>query len=57
VPQLHNLAFRGPFLHDGCAGTLLERFTKCGSPGDRHGLTSKLTPAQIDDLVAYLETL
>jgi hypothetical protein len=57
VPQLHNLAFRGPFLHDGCANTLLERFTKCGSAGDRHGLTSKLNPAQIDDLVAYLETL
>jgi hypothetical protein len=36
---------------------LLERFTKCGGADDRHGVTSKLTPAQIEDLVAYLETL
>ena len=57
VPQLHNLAFRAPFLHDGCANTLLERFTKCGSAGDRHGITSKLSAAQIDDIIAYLETL
>jgi hypothetical protein len=56
VPQLHNLAFRAPFLHDGCAGTLLERFTNCGG-GDRHGLTSKLSRSEIDDLVAYLESL
>ena len=56
VPQLHNLAFRAPFLHDGCATTLIERFTKCGG-GDRHGSTSQLSRAQLDDLVAYLESL
>ncbi len=56
VPQLHDLAFRAPFLHDGCAATLVERFTKCGG-GDRHGLTSKLSGSEIDDLVAYLESL
>ena len=56
VPQLHNLAFRAPFLHDGCATTLLERFTKCGQ-GDRHGITSTLTMPQITDLIAYLESL
>jgi hypothetical protein len=56
VPQLHDLAFRAPFLHDGCAATLVERFTRCGG-GDRHGVTSKLTGPEIDDLVAYLESL
>jgi cytochrome c553 len=56
VPQLHSLAFRAPFLHDGCAGTLTARFTTCGG-GDRHGFTSRLGEAQIADLVAYLESL
>jgi hypothetical protein len=56
VPQLHNLAFRAPFLHDGCAKTLLDRFTTCGG-GDKHGVTSQLSRPQIDDLIAYLESL
>ena len=56
VPSLVGLAVRAPFIHNGCARTLKERFTACGG-GDRHGKTSHLTSAQIDDLVAYLETL
>ena len=56
VPPLHNVGFRAPFLHDGCATTLVERFTRCGG-GDKHGLTSRLSSAEIDDLVAYLENL
>jgi mono/diheme cytochrome c family protein len=57
VPQLHSLAARAPYMHDGCAKTLADRFSsKCG--GDqRHGNTSQLTPAQIGDLIAYLESL
>ena len=50
---------RAPFMHDGCAKTLLERFditSTCGG-GDQHGKTSHLTQAQIDDLIAYLDTL
>lgn len=49
---------RGPFMHDGCAPTLLERFTDpvCGG-GDSHGKTSILTPAQVDLVIAYLQTL
>jgi mono/diheme cytochrome c family protein len=58
VPQLHNLAFRAPFMHNGCAKTLADRFTGAGCGGDdRHGLTSKLNQAQIADLIAYLESL
>jgi hypothetical protein len=56
VPQLHSLAARAPFMHDGCAGTLAERFGKCG--GDqRHGNTAHLTQTEIGDLIAYLESL
>jgi cytochrome c peroxidase len=56
VPTLLGIAYRAPYLHDGCAATLRDRFTTCGG-GDMHGHTSGLGPAQIDDLVAYLRTL
>jgi len=58
VPRLVGIAQRAPYMHDGCAPTLTDRFldTRCGG-GDQHGKTSHLTPAQIDDLVAFLETL
>ena len=56
VPTLRGVGSRAPFLHTGCAPTLRDRFSACGG-GDQHGNTSSLTPAQIDDLVAYLETL
>lgn len=58
VPSLRGIASRAPFMHDGCAATLEERFTKanCGG-GDAHGVTSKLAPGEIQDLVRYLETL
>jgi mono/diheme cytochrome c family protein len=56
VPRLLGVAWRAPFLHDGCAATLLDRFGPCGG-GDNHGVTSTLTDAQRSDLVSYLETL
>ena len=56
VPTLLGIASRAPYIHDGCAKTLHDRFTACGG-GDSHGKTSHLTSAQIDDLVSYLETL
>ena len=58
VPSLLGVSTRPPFMHDGCAATLSDRFTNaaCGG-GDRHGVTSTLAPARIADLVAYLETL
>jgi len=45
-----------PYLHDGGANTLREVLVE-RNRGDKHGETSKLTPAQIDDLVAYLLSL
>jgi cytochrome c peroxidase len=55
VPSLVGVSARAPFLHDGCAATLADRFLSCGSP--QHGRTSQLSSVQIDDLVAYLSTL
>jgi hypothetical protein len=58
VPQLHDVAFRAPYMHNGCAKTLADRFSSTGCGGDeRHGLTSKLNASQIADLIAYLESL
>ena len=56
VPRLVGLGLRAPFMHDGCASTLRDRFGACGG-GDAHGHTSQLSSTQIDDLVAYLSTL
>jgi hypothetical protein len=55
VPSLIGIGGRAPYLHDGCAKSLRERFTTCGS--DNHGRTSQLSPGELDDLVAYLESL
>jgi mono/diheme cytochrome c family protein len=57
VPSLRGVSARAPFMHDGCAPTLRDRFSvDCGGD-DRHGVTSGLTAEDIDDLVSYLETL
>jgi hypothetical protein len=57
VPSLISVGYRAPYLHDGCALTLADRFDPICGGGDTHGQTSQLTPAQIGDLVAYLESL
>jgi mono/diheme cytochrome c family protein len=56
VPSLLGIAWRAPYMHQGCAATLSDRFESCGG-GDAHGKTSHLTAEQRADLVAYLETL
>ena len=56
VPSLLGVGVRAPYLHDGRAATLLDRFGPAGG-GDNHGQTSGLTSAQVKDLVNYLETL
>jgi hypothetical protein len=56
VPSLIAVSARAPYMHDGCAQTLLDRFDPtCG--GARHGHVESLEPNDLDDLVAYLETL
>jgi hypothetical protein len=56
VPSLLGVAARAPYMHDGCAATLRDRFGYCGG-GDSHGKTSTLSEAQLSDLVAFLESL
>jgi mono/diheme cytochrome c family protein len=56
VPALRGVSFRLPVMHDGCAETLKQRFdAACG--GDAHGATEQLSSAELDDLIAYLNTL
>ncbi|HVW26467.1 MAG TPA: cytochrome-c peroxidase [Polyangiaceae bacterium] len=57
VPSLHGVAYRAPFLHDGCAATLRDRFDPGCGGGDQHGHTSQLSDGDVDDLIAYLESL
>ncbi|HTJ84986.1 MAG TPA: c-type cytochrome, partial [Polyangiaceae bacterium] len=53
VPSLRAIADRAPYMHDGCAKTLKDRFLPSCGGGDAHGRTSQLGDAQLDDLVAY----
>lgn len=56
VPSLIGVSRRAPYLHDGCASSLADRFTaECG--GAAHGDVSWLSDEDRDALVAYLETL
>jgi mono/diheme cytochrome c family protein len=57
VPSLRGVGWRAPFMHNGCAPDLAQRFTAACGGGDKHGVTSKLTPTQVADLAAFVETL
>jgi mono/diheme cytochrome c family protein len=57
VPSLRSVSWRAPFMHNGCAQTLADRFNPTCGGGDKHGVTSTLTAAQLSDLEAYLESL
>ncbi len=56
TPTLRHLSDTAPYMHDGCAKTLHERFEPaCG--GDKHGRIENLTPQERDELVTYLLSL
>jgi hypothetical protein len=57
VPSLIAVRYRAPYLHDGCAATLADRFGPVCGGGEKHGHTQQLDAGQIGDLVAYLESL
>ncbi|HEY7158429.1 MAG TPA: hypothetical protein VH575_31080, partial [Gemmataceae bacterium] len=44
------------YLHHGKAKTLRDVLTTCNKD-DKHGKTSHLKPADIDDLIAFLKSL
>jgi cytochrome c peroxidase len=56
TPTLLEMYRSGPFLHDGRAATLKDVLTTFNKE-DKHGITSKLSPQEIDDLVAFLMSL
>jgi YVTN family beta-propeller protein len=56
VPQLLNLAYSAPYLHDGSARSLEEIWTVF-NPKDTHGVTNDLTKDELNDLIEYLKTL
>jgi mono/diheme cytochrome c family protein len=57
VPSLIDVQFRAPYLHDGSALTLADRFTDATAMSGKHGATSQLSPAQITNLTSYLNSL
>jgi len=56
TPTLRGLFLSTPYLHDGSAPTL-RAVLRDRNPDDRHGVTSDLSDAQLEDLVAYLLSL
>lgn len=56
VPQLEGVVTRPPYLHNGEALELEDIWTKF-NPQDKHGITSDLNKAQLNDLIEFLKTL
>ncbi len=56
TPTLLGVYRTAPYLHHGQAATLHDVLTTM-NPDDRHGKTSHLSEAQIDDLVEFLKSL
>ena len=56
VPHLEGAYDTAPYLHDSSAATLEEVFTK-GNRKQKHGKTHLLSPAQMQDLLAYVREL
>jgi cytochrome c peroxidase len=56
TPTLLGVYRTAPYLHHGKAATLLDVLTTMNA-GDRHGKTSHLSGAELDDLVEFLKAL
>ena len=56
TPALIEVWRTAPYLHDGSAATMHDVVTS-SNRNDKHGVTSHLKPAEVDDLVAYLLSL
>ncbi|TMQ35339.1 MAG: c-type cytochrome [Planctomycetota bacterium] len=56
TPTLLGIYRNPPYLHHGKAATLHDVLTTCNHQ-DKHGKTSHLKPAEIDDLVEFLKSL
>jgi YVTN family beta-propeller protein len=56
TPQLPDVVYSAPYLHDGAARSLEEIWT-IFNPKDQHGVTNDLTKDELNDLIEYLRTL
>lgn len=56
TPQLPNVVYSAPYLHDGSARSLEEIWTVF-NPTDKHGVSNDLTKDELNDLIEYLRTL
>jgi len=56
VPQLPNVVYSAPYLHDGSARSLEEIWTVFNAK-DTHGVSNDLRKEELNDLVEYLKTL
>lgn len=57
VPMLLGVADRAPYMHDGCAKTLMDRLTDTKCAGTTHGNTAQLSDDDKQNLVEYLQSL
>ncbi|HEY2366175.1 MAG TPA: hypothetical protein VGH87_07315, partial [Polyangiaceae bacterium] len=57
VPMLLGVAQRAPYMHDGCAATLMDRLTNPQCAGSAHGNVASLTADDKSNLVEYLQSL
>jgi len=57
IPMLIGVADRAPYLHDGCAATLMDRLTNPACAGTKHGNTAQLSADDRDNLVQFLESM
>jgi mono/diheme cytochrome c family protein len=55
VPPLVGVGWRTPLFHNGCAATIADRFGMCSTA--THGNIASLSPTDVTNLSAYLETL
>jgi DNA-binding beta-propeller fold protein YncE len=55
TPGLHGIFLAAPYFHDGRAATLTDVLTRKDAAGMRHG--TELSPAEVFDLVAYMQSL
>lgn len=56
TPTLLGVYRTAPYLHHGKAATLKDVLTTCNRE-DRHGVTSHLSPSEIEDLIEFLKCL
>ncbi len=56
VPRLHELWYRAPFMHDGRAATLADRFGPAGGTNHANANIAALSATQLDQLLEYLRS-